>query len=64
MASHHTFPPVGPCTERVDGGFEAHKTLYGLYKDWCKDNGETPCGGTEFGRVLTTKGYTPDRGYL
>ncbi len=52
------------CTERVDGGFEAHKTLYGLYKDWCKDNGETPCGGTEFGRVLTTKGYTPDRGYL
>ena len=52
----HTAPTVG--------GFEAHKTLYGLYKDWCKDNGETPCGGSEFGRVLTRKGYAPDRGYL
>ena len=52
----HTAPTVG--------GFEAHKTLYGLYKDWCKEHGETPCGGTEFGRVLTRKGYAAERRYL
>lgn len=52
------------CTVQTDGAFEAHRMLYEHYRDWCKDNGQTPCGGSEFGRVLSRKGYDAERRYL
>jgi putative DNA primase/helicase len=51
-------------TEPNAGGFEPYSKLFGSYKSWCKDNGQTSCSSKDFGDVLTKKGYRSDRKYL
>src|SRR2546427_602527 len=45
-------------------GFEAYSALFGSYKSWCQDKGQTPCSSKDFGDVLTKKGYPSQRHYL
>ena len=36
-------------------------TLYGCYRDWCKQNGEREVNQTRFGKALTEKGYDREK---